>query len=298
MEINKEKYFKDGYISNVEIFDQKFTDNIYNQYLDYLKKDVPLVDKIEHKTKTHLYFSWANEIIFNEKILDSVEKILGPNFFCWNSLIFHKYPKSKTFVSMHQDQNYWKIIHDKALSIQIAISESNKENGCLKLLPGSHKKNLMHHDYIQKNNLLARGQSVSNSDFNEQELIDIELKPGNACIFHGNILHGSKPNKSNNHRLLFTIRYLTTDNKIDTKYYYNYGTLVRGIDDYNFFRKEEKLNNSNVNQLNKLHKKLILDQLKNYINIKIRFDLLSNIIYFLLSKNFFRNIYYKIIKKV
>ena len=80
MEINKEKYFKDGYITNVEIFDQKFTDNIYNQYLDYLKKDVPLVDKIEHKTKTHLYFSWANEIIFNEKILDSVEKILGPNY--------------------------------------------------------------------------------------------------------------------------------------------------------------------------------------------------------------------------
>ena len=298
MEINKDKYLKEGYLTKIKIFDKSYVKNIKAEYLSFLKRNNSLVDRIEHKTKTHLYFPWANKIIFNNKILNTVEKILGPNFFCWNSLIFHKYPKSKTFVSIHQDQNYWKIKNNKALSIQIAISDSNKENGCLELLPGSHKKKFIHHDYIEKNNLLARGQSVMNKDFNHHKLVNIELEAGNAVMFHGNILHGSRPNKSNKHRVLFTIRYLSTDNKINKKYYYNYGTLVRGVDTYNYFKKEEKLNKKNINKLRVLHNQIILNQLKNYINIKIKINFLSKIIFFFLSKKLFREIYYKIIKKV
>ena len=68
-----------------------------------------------------------NTTMFNNEILKHVEKIIGPNFFCWNSVIFHKHPNSTAFVSMHQDQNYWGIIHDKALSVQLAISNSTEE---------------------------------------------------------------------------------------------------------------------------------------------------------------------------
>ena len=49
---------------------------------------------------------------------------------------------------------------DKGLTVQIALSESSLENGCLKILPYSHKKNYNHHDKKDTNNLLARGQEV------------------------------------------------------------------------------------------------------------------------------------------
>ena len=93
MKINKDKYFKEGYLTNIKIFNKSYIKNIESEYFSFLKKNNSLVDRIEHKTKTHLYFPWANKIIFNNKILDTVEKILGPNFYCWNSLIFHKNPK-------------------------------------------------------------------------------------------------------------------------------------------------------------------------------------------------------------
>ena len=148
-----------------------------------------------------------------------------------------KPPKSKKYVSFHQDQNYWNIKMDKGLTVQIALSPSNVENGCLQILPNSHNQDYSHLDKKDTNNLLARGQEVQLTEKEKNNLEKIILNPGEFCIFHGNIVHGSNINNSDDYRVLFSIRYLTPDNKIDEKLYYNYATKVCGVDEFKYFRK-------------------------------------------------------------
>lgn len=298
MNIDRDKFFNDGFLTKIQLFDKSRMKDIYDNYVDYINSNTRRTDLIEHKTKTHLIFSWANEIIFDENILNSVRPILGDDFLCWNSLIFHKKPQSNAFVSMHQDQNYWGIIHDKALSVQIAISDSTEENGCLKLLPGSHREKYKHVDFTQRDNLLARGQSVKSTNYSDSKLKNIELSSGEGCIFHGNILHGSLPNRSSKHRLLFTIRYLTPDNKVNTRFYYNHATLVSGTNSYNYFNLEPRFDKNNAIKLKKLHNNIIANQFKNYMTIKIKVSLIVNLIFFFLKRKFIRNIYYLLIGKV
>ncbi len=298
MENMKKNFFENGYVSKIKIFEKSQADEILNSYNDFLQKENKTVDLVEHKSKTHLFFPWANKLIRNKNIINLAKSILGPNIYCWNSLIFYKKPKSEAFVSLHQDQNYWEIIHDKALSIQLAITESTEENGCLKIIPKSHKKNYIHNDLNDLNNILARGQTISHNDINKDDLINIELEQGECCMFHGNIVHGSLKNNSNKPRFLFTMRFLTTDNKIQNKYYYNNATLVSGIDIFNYFKKEESINNVSIEQLRIEHKKTIIDQFEKYLIIKIKIKIITKFLMFFFKNDLLRGISYKFLKKV
>ncbi len=287
----KNKFFEKGFLYPFKAMEPGVAKNINDEYLKFYKNIKSESFRIEHKTKSHLLFKWANMIVYNENILKVVKEILGNDIVAWNSLIFLKPPNSKKFVSYHQDQNYWKIKMDKGLTVQVALSESTLENGCLQILPESHKNNYLHHDKKDTNNLLARGQEVKLDNLEHKKLENIILKPGEFCIFHGNIVHGSEINNSDSHRFLFSIRYLTPDNKINENLYYNYATLVSGNDRYNFFKKEGNL--LDVGELNskKLHEKLITRQAKIYSKIYLKnLSFLSN----LMNIRFVRDVVYKI----
>jgi ectoine hydroxylase-related dioxygenase (phytanoyl-CoA dioxygenase family) len=293
----KNDFFEKGYLTNIGILKKTEAISIANEYHDFLKKKLSNTEFVEHKSKTHLYFEWANKIIKNEKILSTIKDILGNNIYCWNSLIFYKPPKSKKFVSMHQDQNYWGIIHDKALTVSLALTESKIENGCLKLLPFSHKKEFKHEDFQTKNNMLARGQSVNLNQENENNLKNIELEPGECCIFHGNIVHGSGTNESLKPRMLYAMRFLTTDNKVNTKLYYNNASLVSGEDKFNFFEPEPSLQDvKNIQELRILHKKIIIKQFSRYLLLKIKSKLIVVILMKFFRFNFLRGFVYSFIK--
>lgn len=294
MENFKQLFNNDGFIYPVKAIEENDAINIKKKYLNFYRSINSQSYRIEHKTKTHLLFKWANELVFNENIIQAVKKLLGNDFVAWNSLIFLKPPNSNKFVSFHQDQNYWKINMDKGLTVQIALSESTIENGCLQVLPGSHKKNYEHYDKKDTNNLLARGQEVELSNEEKLKKKNIILKPGEFCLFHGNIVHGSDINKSKDYRILFSIRYLTPDNKINKKYYYNYATLVNGEDKYNYFKKEPNLKNDKNQICKNFHEKLITRQAKIYakiylkrfsiVSFLINFRIIRDIVYYLRSK--------------
>jgi non-haem Fe2+, alpha-ketoglutarate-dependent halogenase len=287
----KQKFFEEGFIYPLKAMETSQADTIRKEYIGFYEGINSESEKIEHKTKSHLIFNWANKIIFNKNILDVVKNIIGENIVAWNSLIFLKPPNSKKFVSYHQDQNYWKIKMDKGLTVQVALSQSSIQNGCLQILPKSHKKNYNHFDKKDTNNLLARGQEVILSSEENKGLKNIILNPGEFCAFHGNIVHGSQVNSSDDYRFLFSIRYLTPDNQIDERLYYNYSTLVNGKDDFNYFQKEPNMINDTVNECKNFHKKLITRQAKIYAGLYLKkLSFLS----FLMEFKFIRNIVYKL----
>ena len=90
------------------------------------------------RNKSHLLFTWVDELMREEAILDAVEDLIGENILCWNSLFWIKEPQSKSFVSWHQDLNYWGLDTEGLITVWVALSSATAESGCMSVLPGSH----------------------------------------------------------------------------------------------------------------------------------------------------------------
>lgn len=203
--------------------------------------------------KVHLLFSWANKLIRNPRILQEVEKIIGPNIFCWGSEFFAKESKSKNFVSWHQDATYWGLGNDEIVTVWLALSPSTRESGCMRVVPGTHKSAVDHDEGKGKDNLLSRGQEIA-VEVEESEAVDVELNPGQASLHHVLIFHGSEPNLSNDRRIGFVARYLPTHLKPQGGE--DSATLVQGEDAYRYFNHEPLVERDFEPAMVELHRKL------------------------------------------
>ena len=187
--------------------------------------------------KPHLLLTWLNELIRHPGILDPVEKILGPDILCWGSGFFIKNPHDKTLVTWHQDSTYWGLSSPNVATAWIAFTPSTTENGCMRVVPGTHMlQQLPHLDTFSPDNLLSRGQEIA-VEVEEARAVDIVLEPGQMSLHHVLLVHGSEPNNSELRRVGFAIRYLPTHVKQLTAMA-DSATLVRGSDRYRHFLPE------------------------------------------------------------
>ena len=187
------------------------------------------------RSKPHLLFTWANELIRHPAILDAVEDILGPNLLVWSSSFFIKEANDPSYVSWHQDSTYWGLSHPDVVTAWIALSVSVVENGCMRVIPGTHLKDqLPHKDTFAENNLLTRGQEVV-VEVNEADAVDVELQPGEFSLHHVRLVHGSDPNHADYRRIGYAIRYIPTYVR-QTEGPRDCATLVRGVDNYHSLR--------------------------------------------------------------
>lgn len=189
------------------------------------------------RSKPHLLFTWANELIRHPAILDAVEDIYGPNLLVWSSSFFIKEANDPSYVSWHQDSTYWGLSHPDVVTAWIALSVSIVENGCMRVIPGTHLKDqLPHKDTFAENNLLSRGQEVQ-VQVNDNDAVDIELQPGQFSLHHVRLVHGSEPNNASYRRIGYAVRYIPTYVR-QTEGPRDCATLVRGVDEYHHFDME------------------------------------------------------------
>lgn len=187
--------------------------------------------------KPHLLFTWLNELIRDPRILDPVEDILGPNLLCWGSGFFIKNPHDPARVTWHQDSTYWGLSKPDIVTAWVAFTPSTAENGCMRVVPGTHTlQQLPHRDTFAEDNLLSRGQEIAVA-VEESKAVDLALDPGQMSLHHVMLVHGSEPNRSALRRIGFAIRYLPTHVKQLTGVR-DSATLVRGTDEYGHFALE------------------------------------------------------------
>jgi len=257
----KKKYDREGYFSPLNIFSEDEIDHYINE-LNHIETFGSDNINSELRYKAHLVFPFLAQIVRNPKILDVIETILGPNLLVWGSGFFIKEPESKTFVSWHQDSNYWGLSHNDVTTAWVAFSKSNIESGCMKVIPGSHKLEIMiHNDKPNENNLLSRGQTIINLKHTDQTR-NLILKKGQMSLHHIGIAHSSDPNTSNYRRTGFAIRYIPTYIRqtigdIDS------ATLVRGSDKYNHFL-NEPIPSKNFDQETNNFRMKMWENAKNY----------------------------------
>jgi non-haem Fe2+, alpha-ketoglutarate-dependent halogenase len=230
---NIEQWRRDGYYLPIRAMSSEQAEQYLKRMEDCEARGGKIIGNQRHKT--HLLFTWANELVRNETILDAVEDIIGPNILCWTTNLFVKESGSPDFVSWHQDSTYWGLYpDDDVVTAWIALSDATTESGAMRFLPGSHHKDqIPHKDTFDEHNLLSRGQ-VAVADINENDAVDIVLKAGEASLHHIRMLHASGPNRANYRRVGLAVRYIPPYVK-QTKITHDSAMLLRGEDDYGHF---------------------------------------------------------------
>lgn len=231
------QYRDQGYYSPVRVMPRAEADALRAKLEDFEAGAGVLAGKLRHKS--HLLFTWLNDLIRHPRILDAVEDVLGPNILCWGSSFFIKEPRNPAFVSWHQDSTYWGLDPADVMTAWVALSDSTPANGAMRVIPGSHKlEQVAHRDTFSPDNLLSRGQEVM-VDVDERQAVMMPLQAGEMSLHHVRLIHGSDPNPSDLRRIGFAIRYIpTTVRQVAGSH--DHATLVRGVDTYGHFEAEER----------------------------------------------------------
>ncbi len=232
-----EQFRRDGCVFPIRVMPEAEACEIRSRLEHYEKKSGgPLAGDLRHKT--HLLFPWLADLVRNSCIVDAIEDLYGPNLLCWTTNFFIKEANNPAFVSWHQDSTYWGLSRPDVVTAWVALTPSNRNNGAMTFIPGTHMEDqLEHRDTFAKNNLLTRGQEVA-VDVDESKAVTIELQPGEISLHHVRLVHGSPENPSNDRRIGFAIRYIPTNvSQIAGE---DSATLVRGVDTFHHFAPEPR----------------------------------------------------------
>jgi len=205
-----EQYHEEGYLSPIDLISESEAVSIRHQ-LEEAERLYPEQINAENRNNAHLVFSFLDQLAFHSTLLDIVEDLIGPNFSLWGSVLFIKDPSSPHYVSWHQDATYMGMSSNNFVTPWIALSPSNRETGCMSMIPGSHKNQIRpHDDTFAEDNILTRGQVVK--DVDESSAADLILEPGQMSLHHGEIVHGSLPNVSQERRVGYALQsYMAND---------------------------------------------------------------------------------------
>ena len=191
----------------------------------------------QFRAKTHLLYTWMDDLVRHEKILDAVESLIGPNILLYHLTCWLKEPGDGSFVSWHQDGTYFNLTPAEHVTAWIALSDATTESGCMRMLPGSHLAGQQSHEKGETaGNLLSNGQKIA-MDIDESKAIDIVVPAGSASFHHTHIVHSSGPNNSHDRRIGIGISYIPTrvrflgEGRVPA-------ALVRGKDSFGHFDPE------------------------------------------------------------
>jgi ectoine hydroxylase-related dioxygenase (phytanoyl-CoA dioxygenase family) len=227
-------YWRDGYLFPIRVISEQdalgYRRELEDVEANWRNADLPLPLNQYQRVNAQCVMPFAARLARHPAVLNAVEGILGPDILIWSAEFFVKEPYTDHIVSMHQDLTYWGLGETSdQVTAWIALSASTAESGCMDFVRGSHKNPILPHaDTFSETNLLSRGQEIA-VDVQEEDKIRIELSPGEMSLHHGLTIHGSGPNKSDDRRVGFAIRYLSPNacQQIADR---DYAMLARGVD--------------------------------------------------------------------
>ena len=188
------------------------------------------------RTNPHLVFRAVDRLVRDERVLDAVERILGPDLLLWNTAFFVKPPRTTDHVSWHQDLTYWGFDGTDQVSAWLALSPATVDNGCMRFVPGSHRGPIeAHRDTFAADNQLTRGQTLA-IDIEEAEVVPVTLAPGEMSLHHGRLFHASGPNHTDEWRIGITLIYLSPGMR-QVVAARDHAQLVRGTDRFGHFER-------------------------------------------------------------
>ena len=224
-------YNDKGYVAPIDVLSIQEANEIREE-IELIEKKWPNALEGLGRNYVHMISPIFNKVCLNNKILDAVESLIGKNILICGTTLFIKNAKEKGFVSFHQDAKYIGLEPHNWVTAWIAVTDSNEENGCMRMWPGSHKGELKDHEQkFDEGNLLTRGQTIKNVPIEETD--PIVLKAGQMSLHHPTVIHGSGLNRSNDRRIGFVVQSYIGSN-VDQVLGKIYVQKARGEDTHKF----------------------------------------------------------------
>jgi ectoine hydroxylase-related dioxygenase (phytanoyl-CoA dioxygenase family) len=154
------------------------------------------------------------KFLLSEEVLDLVEPFIGPNIGLWSSHFICKEPFIGKQTPWHEDSAYWKgrlSRYDKIITVWLAIDRSNKENGCMRVIPGTHANGFSDYEDVDASENIFPTQIKT---IDESKAVYFELEPGESSLHDSRMIHGATPNPSPYRRCGYTMRYFSTEAKV------------------------------------------------------------------------------------
>lgn len=200
-------YNRDGYLVLKKFFTSEETSKLYHTALedDAMRQNaLDLNDQSGKKTRLSLWFTPGNDVFGymtrSERIIKAIQPLLDSDSpVChFHSKLMQKEPRVGGAWEWHQDYGYWYknqfMFPDQLISVMVALTEANKENGCLQVIKGSHKLGRVNHGFAGEQ--VGADMVFVNNALKTMDLVYCELELGDTLIFHSNLLHRSEANLS------------------------------------------------------------------------------------------------------
>jgi phytanoyl-CoA hydroxylase len=153
----------------------------------------------------HQQHSVYDQALRNEKILGVVSQLIGDSFYHRGSKLNIKESEGGSPVEWHQDWGFFPHTNDSSLALGIPLDDMSLENGCLMVVPGSHRGPTYDH---HQDGIFAGAVDPAGI---EEHAVPIELRAGGVSLHHIRMLHGSAPNLSPRPRRLLLFQYVAAD---------------------------------------------------------------------------------------
>jgi hypothetical protein len=236
-----EQFRRDGYlVCHRQLFPPEKFGRLQATF-ERILANAPPGKKPEDLDVPHYAYPELFEWLLADEVLDVVEPLVGPNIALWSSHFIAKPRGDGKAVPWHTDGAYWRDLLDpmNVITLWLAVDESTRENGCMRVIPGTHRGGIREHGKAHRpGNLLSINQEVPVSPAEEARAGDLELRAGEISLHHGMLIHGSNPNRSTRRRCGLTLRYVSPAVRQVTRNSQGRtwaAVLVRGVDRYLHF---------------------------------------------------------------
>lgn len=227
-------YDRDGYVIFRQVIDADLIREA-DGHVRWLQDRHP--DRTGEELSTELVASdpfWVR-LVSDDRLLSVAETFIGPDIALFASHYLSKPPFSGRRVPWHQDGAFWPLEPMRVVTLWLAVDESTPENGCVRVIPGSHAERL--HDVRSLADDRALFDVESDVEVDESGATDLVLQPGDVEVHHPNIMHGSEANGSPRRRCGLTIRYIPTSTRITSpEQPYPSALLLRGAPGVNRYQ--------------------------------------------------------------
>ena len=177
------------------------------------------------------------DLCMNDRILEYVEDLVGPNIVAWASHYFAKMPHDPKTVPWHQDASYWPLTPARTVTVWLAIDDADSENAAMQFVPGTHR--LGHIEWEETDKPAVLGQEIKNVDRFGEPVHD--AMPAGWISLHADMLvHGSEANTSDRRRCGLTLRYCPPEVRVQREGWKQQSIVCRGTDPENYWSHQER----------------------------------------------------------
>jgi ectoine hydroxylase-related dioxygenase (phytanoyl-CoA dioxygenase family) len=208
---NREQYDRDGFTIYRGVIDADLLAEA-SAHVEWLQEQHPDLRGEQLNTALVADDPFWLRLVGDGRLLDIAADYIGQDIDLFASHYISKPPFSGQAVRWHQDGSYWPLEPMAVVSLWLAVDHSTPENGCVRVIPGSHRDELHALRDTEGSDDVLGSETVAAVD--ESLAVDLVLAPGDVEVHHPNIMHASEPNTSPHRRCGLTIRYIPVGTRI------------------------------------------------------------------------------------